>query len=408
MAKNINTKDKLSIFLIILMLLLKMGFFKVFGMFFVNDVFMNVIYLMLIFIITFLVWIPRNKTICLEVFLCVVSLLISIFHGMIEGNGLSPGPVLSKSLNYLFVILALPIFKLLKQGKWRFRKCIELLVTTNVFSYLLRWFISEWYSITGKIVFESIAFESATNFFRSGTLRINPPCITLIFVPLCYYLIITEKKFKKRVAWVCSIIIHFVFVLNVYMARSVLVYSTLSLLIMYAIQKVSSWKSLIRWIIITSFIVIILNSSYFDSFVNSFSTESSLALSTTSRIQSFTYALTTIKNHPVLGTGLVNYNSIYGYGSLSDVGFLMSISQIGLPIVMFYTFIFYIGFKSALMLKKVDPSLAVLEFGMTASIIMTGFTIDCFFNIFSFAVPFYIAISNYLLIVAQKPNSKGK
>lgn len=396
-------RKNILIVAIVIFLLLKLGFAKALMGAIANDASVdtafNLLYLFILFLIVVCSGLPKNRELWITNILCIVALLLSLVHGYISGNHLTPGPVLSKSLNYLFVLLSIPIYKLLKKGIWDFDKYIKTLVFLCICGYGIRAIISIVYFFTKKVVLEGIAFDSASNFYRYGMIRVNPPCLSLIFLPLCYYLLCREKNKKT---WWGGIILHFLYAFFVYMARSFIIYSTLVLLLMYAFIRTSTLKKLFRYIIIAGFIIFAINTTYFENLVNSFSNESNLAISTLNRMRAYTYAFGVIKSNPYLGSGMVNYNIVENGGSLSDIGFLLSISQMGIPIVLFYVYTFFCGFKAAFNNRLRNPDYAILAFGSTLSVLIIGVSIDCFFNVFAFSTPFYIAIIMYILQITNK------
>lgn len=60
-----------------------------------------------------------------------------------------------------------------------------------------------------------------------------------------------------------------------------------------------------------------------------------------------------------------------------------------------YLVIFIRGVYVAYKARKVDSNISLLVLGMTLLIILTNINIDSFWDIFAFAMPFYISIVEY-------------
>ena len=113
--------------------------------------------------------------------LCLFATGVGIYSAT-SNNGLDFMGALSQGIEYIYVILAIPLCYLLNNELWDFRNLLKLLVVLGIVSYAIRWGISFYYDVSGTVAFPNIAQESASSeWIREGVLRVNPPFIGIIF-----------------------------------------------------------------------------------------------------------------------------------------------------------------------------------------------------------------------------------
>ena len=71
--------------------------------------------------------------------------------------------------------------------------------------------------------------------------------------------------------------------------------------------------------------------------------------------------------------------------------------MLGLGMAVLYIVLFCRGIYVSYKIRKYNSNLSILVVGMTFLIILTDINIDCFWDIFAFAMPFYVAIVEYAM-----------
>jgi hypothetical protein len=333
--------------------------------------------------------------------LCLFATGVGIYSAT-SNNGLDFMGALSQGIEYIYVILAIPLCYLLNNELWDFRNLLKLLVVLGIVSYAIRWGISFYYDVSGTVAFPNIAQESASSeWIREGVLRVNPPFIGIIFAPIVYYLALTtSKKFHKWIYYLCIVMV-IAYTIRIHQARSLMIYQLVAVVVLLIFQKVTDRKKLLRIGILFIGIVILVNTSWFSNLVDSFSkSNADYGGSTRARINAIAGFGVDFLKSPVFGFGFLESDAqrLTIGGHITDIGILHSIFMLGIPIVVVFLMIFIRGFYVYSKANKVgmcDEALLVL--GMTVLVMMTGINIDLFVGIFSFAIPFYLAITEYVL-----------
>lgn len=325
----------------------------------------------------------------------VLCVLVGAIAGMMKVRDL--GEAVCDALPYLYILLAIPLYTLLQRRLWDFRRLIRLILILTLGSYGIRAYIAIMYALTGSTVLPNIALESAmVNWIRNDMLRVNPPCFSLLFAPFAFYYYITSNKFRDKVLGMGCMAVAVLYHVYVSQARSVLIYNVLILAMMFLFQKKTDKKKFIRILLLMVAVCILVNTSYFNDLINSFSVSNSdTGESTLARFNAIYYFGSKYMGNVLTGIGFTYESTPIG-GNISDIGFLYSIFRLGIPLIIFYLIVFIRGITVYCRARLVDADKAILVFGMTVLIMMTGINIDCFFNIFAFAVPFYIAIVEYV------------
>ena len=132
------------------------------------------------------------------------------------------------ALNYLYVLLAIPIFRMLTMKKWKMDDYLKLLVILCAGSYVIRGTISLYFVATGMNICPAIALEGAAeNWMRNGILRINPPFVSLLYLPAAFWLLSKSSKFIQKVGYILLIVLGVGYMTVITQARSMMIYQFL-------------------------------------------------------------------------------------------------------------------------------------------------------------------------------------
>lgn len=342
--------------------------------------------------------------------ICVLTVCIGMFNAM-SNNGANFMMALSSGIWYIYVLLAIPLYNLLICDKWNFRKLLKLVLFLGLGAYALRAFISIYYGMTGTLLYPNIAEESAVSgWIRNGALRVNPPFIGIIFAPIAYYLALTTTKKAYRLLYYLSIVAAMLYTVQIHQARSLMIYQLVTIVALFTFEKVNDKKKLFRMAILFIAVVVLINTPWISNLMDSFSgSNADYGNSTVFRINAIVEFGSRYLRKPIFGLGFLTSAdqtlSIGGIltGNIADIGILRSIFMLGVPMILVFLLIFSRGFYVYFKVKKNGMgNEALLVLGMTVLVIMTGINIDLFFGIFAFAIPFYLAITEYVLYKSKE------
>ena len=308
--------------------------------------------------------------------------------------------IAASALNYLYFFLALPVYKILRLERIEFRKFLKILTFLCAGSYVIRGAISLYYVATGVDILPAIALEgAAVGWIRNGVLRINPPCLGLIYLPITFYLYSTAEKLKQRVLYVGMIVLGVWYMTYITQARSMMIYQICILILLLMLKnKPNSRKGIIGTALLICVVVYLINSPAAEKLIASFSASNTeTGASTVARFNAISYFGMQFLQKPLSGIGLLlgrDTRTPIG-GDISDIGLLRSVYMLGVGMALLYLVIFIRGVYVAYKARKVDFNISLLVLGMTLLIILTNINIDSFWDIFAFAMPFYISIVEY-------------
>lgn len=361
-----------------------------------------------IFLLVIINGIPRKSFLIFECLFLLVIVFWGTFTGLSNVSNDEKVIIYLRAFNYIYIFLAVPIAIEIKKNKVELRNFLKKLVILCLGSLTFRTIISLYFSLSGKVIFSNIAEENAVSMWlRNDRLRVNPPCLVLIFVPIVFYLLITTKSVRNKIGWVMALVLGIMYSAFIHQSRAMLIYQVCTLILMYLLQNVSNRKTILRWCILLFAIVIVVNTSSFNDFIDTFSTNNSAYGNSTSlRLLTYGYVFQRLLENPFSGSGIiVDTTSVFG-ADLSDIGIFYSISMFGIFMIVVFVFIFS---RTLYITKKLkDCKLrneSILILGMTVQVLLIGINIDCFYPIFSFAVPFFIGISEGIYL---KSNSYFK
>ena len=163
-------------------------------------------------------------------------------------------------------------------------------------------------------------------------------------------------------------------------------------------NKPNSRKGIIGTAMLICVVVYLINSPAAEKLIASFSASNTeTGASTVARFNAISYFGMQFLQKPLSGIGLLlgrDTRTPIG-GDISDIGLLRSVYMLGVGMALLYLVIFIRGVYVAYKARKVDSNISLLVLGMTLLIILTNINIDSFWDIFAFAMPFYISIVEY-------------
>ena len=189
----------------------------------------------------------RSKMISVE--LIMISVIIII--GLCNTSGKYSVQfiyIVACALNYMYFFLALPIYKVLQLKRIRMRTFLSALAFLCAGSYVIRAAVSLYYVATGVDILPAIALEGASvGWIRNGILRINPPCLGLIYLPIVFYLYITSKKVSQKILYIGMMGLGVWYMTYITQARSMMYYQICILFHLLMLKnrpnsKSSFWK----------------------------------------------------------------------------------------------------------------------------------------------------------------------
>lgn len=395
--------------LIELMIIMKLGFVKLLGS--LIPIFASpydtypecILYLLLTIIcVLFAFFIYREKaSIYLRIELVVA--LVTIFCGIIHAlnwNNMGFMDVLSSAMPYFYLMLSYPAYVLIKRKYWDIEDFFNFIIFWGTIAYFLKIVNCVSWLFTGKVIWQNLISNS--NWILNNSLRINPPFVGLLIIPISYYKMSSEAKIRKKIKYLIPIVVSIAYSAFVHQARSIFLYQIITLVTMYIFEHVTNRKKIVRYIVLIIAVVIVINTSYFENYINSFSPDNSVSgESTIARFNAIaTFGNMYIK-HPFWGMGFIeeskkNVGSVgAGLGHLDDIGVLGSFFTLGIPLLLLMILILgrilYLIYK----MQEIHKGYSLLLIGMAVLLIMTGINISWFNGIYAFGIPFYICILEY-------------
>lgn len=337
----------------------------------------------------------KNNTLLLEMTL----LLICFVRGMI--GGLEMGKPWDNSLvlvwNYVYPLLAFPLFYMLCSGKWEIEKLAQFLVFVATVDNLAKAFMSLYESVSGTILWKNMVVGEMG--YRNGLYRINPSELSLIVIPIAFWLLQSSDSKKEKSKYIFAIAVDALYAFVIWQGRSAMLYKAAILVLLFVIQKGPSRKKFIRIIAVFGAVVVFLNTAHFENFIASFSSSNTVTGgSTFFRLNAIGFYISKYLQNPFWGIGCLETAERHavGGGMLEDCGVLFGLVQLGIPMILYYCVIFIRGLYVSYKVKKNNPIDSLLCFSMTLLIMMFGINIDPFYG-FAISMPFYIAITEFIM-----------
>lgn len=96
---------------------------------------------------------------------------------------------------YLYLIIAIPLINLFSAHRWGPHKVAKFLVITTSVDTLVKAFMSFYESKTGVLLWPNLVYGEMG--YRNGLYRINPSALSILVIPLSFWLISKSKRRKK-------------------------------------------------------------------------------------------------------------------------------------------------------------------------------------------------------------------
>lgn len=395
--------------LIKIMIIMKLGFVKLLGVWipmFADpyDTYPEcILYLILTFLcVFFALAVYGEKPSAYFNFELLIVLFVA-FGGIINAlkwNNLELITATSNAMLYFYLLLAYPVYVLLKRRLWKFDELLDFILFWGTIANVLKMVNCAAWFFTGKVIWTNLI--SNANWILNDSIRINPPFANLLIIPFSYYKMSAERNNKKRIKYLIPIIVSILYSALVHQARSVLLYQIIVLLVMFTIEHVNSRKKIIRYYVLLAVSVIVINTPSFENFVNSFSPDNTVSGgSTIARFSAIIKFAAMYEKHPFWGMGFLeeakkNVGGIgAGLGHLDDIGILGTFFSLGIPFLLLAILLLGRNFYLVHKIKKYNQGYALLLTGMAVILITTGINISWFNEIYAFAMPFYLGIVEY-------------
>lgn len=347
-----------------------------------------------------------NSYLNIELLLALVALLGGIVNAL-NWNNLELMAAISSAMPYFYLLLSYPVYILLKKGCWNFEKFLDFILFWGTIANILKMLNCASWFFTGNVIWANLI--SNANWILNNSIRINPPFASLLIIPISYYKMSIELKNGHKIKYLFPIIISIAYSTFVHQARSVLLYQVITLVAMFVAEHVTSRKKIVRWFFVLVAAVLIINTSSFDTFVNSFSPDNSVSGgSTVARFSAIFKFANMYAKHPFWGIGFLeeaekNVGMIgAGLGHLDDIGVLGSFFTLGIPFLLLAVFLLGRSFYLAYKVKIYHTGYALLLIGMSVILVTTGINISWFNEIYAFAMPLYLGILEYVNYYIKK------
>lgn len=343
----------------------------------------------------------NNQYLLLMTLLIVCIVLIRLSVDLFQGRNVYKE--LNANITYFFILLTLPVYYILTERIVSLEQLIDITIFLTVLSYLLRTFISVYYTITHQRIFMPISLESAPeNWFRDGILRINPPCFGIIIITLCMYRFYTAYGIKRKIYYSTVIALAVFYSAYIHYSRAALIVQASEIVFLVFIKHKKILKKMIVYLIFAGIVTACIYYDLVDRIIGMFSiSNEKYWFSNSSRLISYPYYFNMFLDNFWIGKGFLRGEELYFSfnnitGTLSDVGMLRSLVLLGCGMLLFYSLYFLRGFFTGWKLyKNKKGNLYIIVWGITVSVLLTGINVDCFFAVYVFSVPFCLAIIEY-------------
>lgn len=239
----------------------------------------------------------------------ILFIIIQVIYGY-DRYGKSFSDSLLKLRNYTNILLLLPVIyvynvKYRNEKKTCWEKGFNQIIIVTMSSLILRMGISLYYSLTGTVLWESIAREyAAENWVRNGILRINPTAFGIILPLMSLYMINYYKKKHRKYIYMCALVISSIFTLYISQTRIDVMAILVSIVFFFfANGKLDKKKFFYSILLVAAIGYMLYFTDIPKEFFNTFSTKGEYGMSTLNRINEIDYFGQLFKEHPLLGLG---------------------------------------------------------------------------------------------------------
>lgn len=330
-----------------------------------------------------------SKVISVEMLLLCICWIRAIVGATEKGTAIDD--IIALIWPYLYMIIAFPLINLFCAKKWKPEDVAKFLIVTTSVDTLIKAFMSFYESRTGVILWPNLVYGEMG--YRNGLYRINPSALAILVIPLSFWLLTKAKKRREKVIYIVAILIDILYAYIIWQARSALLYKTIVVVMAIFLQQTNDKKKIVVAFLLMLGAVILVNTSAFNAFVDSFSESNKMyGKSTVARMNAYAYYGALYSRSSFWGIGRLTTNERYAFGGgmLEDTGFFYGLVQFGIPMVLFYIFIFFRGIYVSIKVKRRNIADSLLCLSMTLLFIMFGVNMDPFYA-FALALPFYVS-----------------
>lgn len=348
----------------------------------------------------------NGRMLFLEMLIMATVIIVALYNTSEKYSTTDFIYVIAFGLNYMYFFLAIPIYRMLRNDDTYFERLLKTMAILCAGSFIIRAAISLIYVYTGTDILPAIALEGASvGWIRNGILRIVPPCVGIIYLPIVFYLYSEAKKIRQKMLYIGMMVLGIWYMTYITQARSMMIYQVcISIFLLMLKNKPNSKKGIVATSVIICCCVALINSPAAEKLFNSFSEKNAaMGGSTTARFNAIAYFGMKFLKNPFTGIGFLlgTDTRVPIGGDISDIGLLRGIYMLGLGMALLYIVLFCRGIYVSYKIRKYDSNLSILVVGMTFLIMLTDINIDCFWDIFAFAMPFYVAIVEYAMYRAK-------
>lgn len=141
----------------------------------------------------------NGRMLFLEMLIMATVIIVALYNTSEKYSTTDFIYVIAFGLNYMYFFLAIPIYRMLRNDDTYFERLLKTMAILCAGSFIIRAAISLIYVYTGTDILPAIALEGASvGWIRNGILRINPPCVGIIYLPIVFYLYSEEKKLDTK------------------------------------------------------------------------------------------------------------------------------------------------------------------------------------------------------------------
>lgn len=302
---------------------------------------------------------------------------------------------------YLYPLLVLPIYALLQEEEWNFKSFLKFIVITVTIDTIIRGIDSIAENLTGSLLWSNLVVGEMG--YRNDIYRINPSGLDILIIPLTFYLYSKADTRKERYQWILCLLINLLYTIIIWQGRAPIIYKIALLVFLLYMQRTEGNVKIVRVSIGMIAALILVNTPFLGNYLGTLSTTNpETGGSTLYRLNALNYFMNMYSDNMFFGVGLLSTEERYapGGGVLGDIGLVWGLVQFGIPMMIFYAAIFIRGFYVCFRVRRVMQEEALLILSMTLLILIFNINIDTFY-MFAFAVPFYIAITEYVYSKSQ-------
>ena len=265
----------------------------------------------------------------INIFLCLFFgyYILETLYGLAFAN-IGFLEYVKRILSFLYILLVYPLTYLLSDRIYR-RKTFRTIVILSVASLVMKTMVWWLFNYQGIDIMHYVLYEEDYVWQRNRLIRIRSSSFDALVVAFALY----NFLFGKRKKLVSALTIAFVtwYANSVMQSRSLVITIAVTLFLTLILRKQIGWKKSVAIIALAILAIIILQSQYFDTFVDSFDVST---YSTSIRLQGLAFYMEAINGHSLLGLIPLNtYESVKGGNwryYISDLGTLSKFFEYGI------------------------------------------------------------------------------